>query len=241
MGKSLIHFAFAVLCRAFGSVALAQDARTFVPSGAEVHAPVLVERQRAIWPRAPEPWTLAGLIEQESCISLTHSRCWNPRAELRTSREYGFGFGQITVAYRADGSERFNKFEELRTAHDSLRGWTWADRHNPGYQLTAVVEMNLALWRRIAASPGETVQDQWAFVLSSYNGGVAGLLQDRRLCANTRGCDPGRWFGHVENTSLKSRAPQPGYGNRSWFEINRSHVRNVMTLRRDKYQVFWRT
>lgn len=241
MGKSLIHFAFAVLCWAFGSLALAQDARTFVPPGAKVYAPVLVEKQEAVWPQAPEPWTLAGLVEQESCISLTHSRCWNPRSELKTSREYGFGFGQITVAYRADGSTRFNKFEELRAAHASLRDWTWENRYDPGYQLAAIVEMNLDLWRRLASAPGATVTDQWAFVLSSYNGGAAGVLQDRRLCSNTRGCDPARWFGHVERTSLKSRVPQPGYGNRSWYEINRSHVRNVLTIRRAKYQAFWRT
>lgn len=239
MGKSLITFAFAVLCWAFGSAAIAQDARTFVPAGAEVYAPVLVEKQRAVWPAAPEPWTLAGLVEQESCISLTHSRCWNPRSELKTSREYGFGFGQITVAYTAGGAVRFNKFEELRAAHGSLRDWTWANRYDPGYQLTAIVEMNLDLWRRVAASPGATATDQWGFVLSSYNGGLAGVLQDRRLCANTRGCDPARWFGNVENTSLKSRVPQPGYGGRSWFEINRGHVRNVLLIRRAKYQVFW--
>ncbi|MFA5510853.1 MAG: lytic murein transglycosylase [Candidatus Kapaibacterium sp.] len=241
MGKSLIHLLLALCAWALGSLspALAQDVRTFVPSGAEVYAPVLVEKQRAVWPAAPEPWTLAGLVEQESCISLTHSRCWNPRAELRTSREYGFGFGQVTVAYNANGTVRFNKFEELRAAHDSLRAWTWANRYDPGYQLTAVVEMNLDLWRRVAAAPGATVKDQWAFVLSSYNGGLGSVLQDRRLCSNTRGCDPARWFGHVENTSLKSRTPQPGYGGRSWFDINRSHVSNVINLRRSKYEPFW--
>lgn len=242
MGKSLIAYLLALLvwaCTPIG--AQAQDARTFVPSGARVFAPVLVEKQRQVWPRAPEPWTLAGLVEQESCISLTHSRCWNPRAELRTHREYGFGFGQVTVAYRADGSERFNVFNDLRAQHASLRDWTWENRYDPGFQLTAIVEMNRGLWLRIAANPGATVTDQWAFVLSSYNGGVAGLLQDRRLCANSRGCDPDRWFGHVETHSLKSRVPQPGYGGRSWFDINRGHVRNVMTIRRDKYQAFWRT
>lgn len=241
MGKSLINYLLALLAFVLVSFssAWAQDASTFVPAGAEAFAPVLVEKQKATWPQAPEPWTLAGLIEQESCIGLTHSRCWNPRAELRTSREYGFGFGQITVAYTSSGAVRFNKFEELRQAHDSLRGWTWAERYDPGYQLTAIVEMNLDLWRRLASSPGATETDHWAFVLSSYNGGLSGVLQDRRLCGNTRGCDPARWFGNVENTSLKSKQPQPGYGNRSWFEINREHVRNVLTVRRDKYRSYW--
>jgi hypothetical protein len=207
-----------------------------LPPGAELYGPVLVEKQRAVWPKAPQPHTLGGLVEQESCITLKHSRCWNPRAELKTSREYGFGFGQITVAYRADGSVRFNKFEELKTAHDSLRGWAWADRYNPGYQLTAIVEMTLGLWRRVATSPGATTEDQWAFVLSSYNGGVGGLLQDRRLCDNTAGCDPARWFGNVEKTSMKSKTPQAAYGGKSWYSINREYVRNVITIRREKYR-----
>ncbi|QYW02117.1 SAR endolysin transglycosylase [Stenotrophomonas phage Sonora] len=215
----------------------AQDVRTYVPAGAKTYAPLLVEEQRARWPAMPQPWTLAGLVEQESCISLVHSKCWNPRAELKTSREYGFGFGQITVAYQSNGAVRFDKFAELRQSHASLKGWTWENRYDPHYQLRAIVEMNLDLWRRIP--PAATTDDHLSFMLSSYNGGVGGLLQDRRLCSNTRGCDQDRWFGNVELTSLKSKLPQPQYGGRSWYDINRGHVRNVMTVRRAKYKPFW--
>lgn len=234
MGKSLIKVLLGFLAWALGSFHTnAQEVRTFVPPGAKVFAPVLVEKQRLVWAKSPEPWTLAGLVEQESCISLKHSRCWNPRAELKMAREYGFGFGQITV------TSRFNKFDELVAAHASLRDWKWENRFDPGYQLTAIVEMTRGLWVRLP--PAATVTDHWGFVLSSYNGGVAGVLQDRRLCANTAGCDPTKWLGNVERTSLKSRVPQKSYGGRSWYDINREHARNVLTLRRDKYQVFWRT
>jgi hypothetical protein len=219
------------------AVAKVDTPRPFVPPGARRYAPVLVEKQRAAWPGAPQPWTLAGLVEQESCISLKHSRCWNPRAELKTAREYGFGFGQITVATNADGSERFNKFDELVKAHHSLRTWRWADRYDPGYQLAAIVAMTHGLWRRVP--PAADVTAQWAFTLSSYNGGLGGLLKDRRMCANAAGCDVTRWFGHIETHSVKSRSPQKGYGGRSWFSINRGHVRNVLTLRRGKYRQFW--
>lgn len=238
MGKGLTLLLGLLLTLA-APLAGAQDVRSYVPEGARLYAPVLVLEQRAIWPRMPEPWTLAGLVEQESCISLRHSKCWNPRAELKTPREYGFGFGQITVAYRADGSTRFNKFEELRSSHSSLKDWNWDARYDSGYQLRAIVEMCLGLWRKIP--PAATTQDHLAFMLSSYNGGVAALLQDRRLCSNTRGCDEGRWFGNVELHSVKSRVPQKGYGGQSWYSINRKHVRNVMTLRRDKYRAFWST
>lgn len=218
------------------TLAWAQDVRTFLPSGAREHAPTLVEVQRRSWAEAPEPHTLAGQVEQESCISLRHSKCWNPRAELKTSREYGFGLGQITVAYRADGSVRFNKFEELRKEVPALRSWTWAERYRIDYQLLAVVEMDRMLFGTF--KDAATLRDRWAFTLSAYNGGKGGVTQDRLLCRNTPGCDPSRWFGHVEHTSLKTRRVNPGYG-KSAFEINREYPVLILDVRRPKYSLFW--
>lgn len=228
-----VALAFAVLT---WSVVQGQDVRTFVPAGAWTYAPTLVEVQTRIWPGAPEPFTFAGQVEQESCISLRHSKCWNPHAELKTSREYGFGFGQITTAYNKDGSVRFNKFEELKVAHAGLRSWAWADRYRADYQLLAIVEMDKALfrtWQDVA-----TTRDRWAFTLAAYNGGKGGLLQDRLLCTNTKGCNPRVWFGNVEHHSLKTRKVNPGYG-KSAFEINREYPHLILNLRRDKYKQFW--
>lgn len=212
-------------------------AAEFVPLNAHRYAPVLAAKQAARWADAPSPWTLGGLVEQESCTSLKSKRCWDPRAELKTPREYGFGLGQITIAYRADGSERFNKFTELKREYASLSAWRWEDRYDPGYQLTAIVEMVHGLWKRVP--PADGTDAQWAFTLNAYNGGIGGLLQDRRFCANSAGCNPKLWFGHIETHSLKSRVPQPGYGGQSWFSISRGYVRNVLTIRRAKYRQFW--
>lgn len=203
-----------------------------VPKNAHQYLPVLIENQRAIWPDAPMPSFLAAQVEQESCISLTHSKCWNPRAELKTSRENGIGFGQFTRAWRADGTLRFDKIAELAAAHKSLRGWSWENRYDARYQLLAIVEMDKAIYRRITRAATE--RDHLSFMLSAYNGGERGVNQDRRLCANTRGCDEGRWAGHVATTSLKSKRPHPGY-RQSFFDINRGYVTNVLDVRRAKY------
>jgi hypothetical protein len=235
VGKNLI---IAILCLFAASVsAAAQDARTYVPVNARTLAPVLVAQQRAVWDAMPQPWTLAGLVEQESCVSLTSKRCWDAHAELKTSREYGFGLGQITIAYRANGSVRFNKFQELVAAHPELSDWTWDERFDPDEQLKAIVLMCRTIYWRIA--PAATAEAHLAFMLSGYNGGVSGVAQDRILCSHTDGCDPGLWFGNVANTSLKSKAPQREYGGQSFFSINRGYVTNVMTVRRDKYRPFW--
>jgi len=76
--------------------------------------------------------------------------------------------------------------------------------------------------------------DRLAMAFAAYNGGGGGLASDRRACAGTHGCDPGKWFGNVERTSLKAKAAVPGYGQ-SFFQINRDYVRNIMIARRVRY------
>lgn len=208
-----------------------------VPANAKQYLPTLVDAQRSIWPDAPMPSFLAGQVEQESCISLKHSKCWNPTAQLKTSREWGRGLGQVTTSYRADGTVRFDKQEELRQKFPSLRGWTTAKWADATFQMTAIVEMDKSIYSR--QRDAATDRDRLGFTLAAYNGGEGGLLQDRRLCANTKGCDPSRWDGHVEHTSLKSKVATKGYG-KSFFEINREYVTNILDVRRYKYEPYFR-
>jgi hypothetical protein len=228
---------FFLVIAAWVAIIYAAGAAPFMPPGATQYAPVLAQKQKDNWAGVPTPWTLAGLVEQESCASLKSKGCWNPHAELKTSREYGFGLGQITIAYKTDGTERFNEFTTLQKQYASLRQWKWENRYDPGYQLTAIIEMVRALWIKTPPSKGDDTH--WAFALVSYNGGLGGLLQDRRFCANSSGCDPELWFGNIETHSLKSKAPQKAYGGQSWYSITRGYVKNVLTLRRAKYQPFW--
>lgn len=209
-----------------------------VPARALTYLPTLIDLQAEIWPDAPMPSFLAAQVEQESCISLKHSKCWNPNVQLKTSREWGRGLGQVTTAYRADGSVRFDRQAELRAQFPRLRNWTTDKWAEPRYQLTAIVEMDRMIYNRVRDSA--TPRDRLGFTLSAYNGGEGGVLQDRRLCANTAGCDSSRWDGHVEKYSLKTRIPTPGY-RQSFFAINREYVSNVIEVRRPKYKSFWDT
>lgn len=207
-----------------------------VPSRALEHLPSLVKAQSSLWPAAPQPWFLAGQVEQETCPSLTSPKCWNPRTELKTSREYGFGLGQITIAYRADGSVRFNKWAELRARYPELRAWSWEQRYEPAYQLTAFVLMDRSICKLFADAA--SVEDTLAMCLAGYNGGEGAVKQDQLLCSNTPGCDPRRWFGHVEKNSMKARVPYAGYG-KSPFDINREYPRAILGVRRAKYQQYF--
>lgn len=202
-----------------------------VPPGFLTYGPVLKAEQQRLWPDHPKPVLLAALVEQESCLSLTHSRCWNPGARLKSSREEGAGMGQITRAYRADGSLRFDTLAELRGRYRTeLGGLTWANVYQrPELQLRALV-----LLARDSTAPFRQAPAALEFGDAGYNGGVAGVQKERRACQMAPGCDPGQWFGHVERHCLKSR--QPLYGQRSACDINREHVAQVTQVRWRKYE-----
>lgn len=196
-----------------------------LPVNAQVYLPALKTEQKAYWPSMPIPSALAGQIEQETCSSLKSLQCWSPRAELKTAREYGFGLAQITV------TSRFNNFIAARELDTSLHDWRWQDRYDPAKQIRTLVLMDRSAFRQL---PSIDNSDRVAMTLAAYNGGAGGLNADRRVCGHITGCDPNKWFGHVELHSLKQRVKTQGYG-KSFFDINREYVRNILTLRRFKY------
>lgn len=218
----------AALLSLFGRSAHAQ-----VPANAHQHLPQLSAEIDTYWPDTPRRAYFGGLIEHESCISLTHRRCWNPRSELKTSREQGVGFGQITRAYRADGSLRFDALAEMRDRHPALRDWSWGNVHSrPDLQLRAVVLKVRDDYKALPSSIGPL--NRLAFADAAYNGGFAGMQRERRACGLKADCNPRLWFGHVEHACLKSRAPL--YGGRSACDINRHHVKDVLRRRAPKYE-----
>lgn len=201
-----------------------------LPAGFATYGPILKAEQAKYWADHPDPAILAALVEQESCASLKSPRCWNPAARLKSAREEGAGMGQITRAYRADGSLRFDALAGLRGQYGAdLAGLSWDTVYQrPDLQLRALVLMSRDAARTFRGAPA------WlAFGDAGYNGGVAGVQRERRACKLSAGCDPAQWFAHVEAHCLKSR--QPLYGNRSACDINREHVRNVLLVRRAKY------
>lgn len=217
----------------FGSVARAQDVRTYIPPQAEQFRATFAAEQRAHWPDHPRIELLPALVEHESCIGLRHSRCWNPASRLKTQREEGAGFGQITRAWHPDGRLRFDALAEMRERHPALREWSWLNVYQrPDLQLRAVVlksrDNYLAL--RVVTDPWHRL----AFADAAYNGGLGGVQKDRRACGLKAGCDPQQWFGHVEGTCTKSRVAL--YAGRSACDINRHHVSDVLLTRSPKYR-----
>jgi len=216
-----------VILRLLVLLAASTQALAQLPPLAEVHAPTLRVELLQHWPEAPYKHMFGGQVEQETCISLRHSRCWSPTAELKTDREYGFGLGQITI------TSAFDNFQEAKKLDPTLGDWDWENRYNAQFQLRAMVLKDKFNFGKFSWAFEE--YERMAFTFASYNGGVGGVLSDRRVCAVTEGCDVSKWFGHVEHTSKKAKVPKSGYG-KSFFMINREYVVNILTVRSAKYQ-----
>jgi hypothetical protein len=204
-----------------------------IPPRAQEYLPVLKENILDVWPDMPIKSTTGGQVEQETCPSLHSSECWNPHAELKTSREYGFGLGQITAAYDSQGKVIFDNFKWAVSLDQKLKSWKYEDRYNAEYQLRALIRFDQLYWRGVTWAKDDL--NHWAFTLSSYNGGDGGVRNDRKLC-QSQGGDCDNWFGDngVAKYSWKSKIKIQGYGD-SFYSINRSYVTNVLMMRRQKY------
>lgn len=204
-----------------------------VPPAALQHLPTLAAETARLWPDLPMAAYPAGLIEHESCITLTHKRCWSATSRLKSAREEGAGLGQLTRAWRQGGALRFDALADLRAQHPAeLAGLSWANVYQrPDLQMRALVLMSRGNWRALAAV--RDPMQRLAMADAAYNGGLGGLQRERRSCAITPGCDPQRWWGHVEQHCLKSRVAL--YAGRSACDINRHHVVDVIKHRAPKY------
>jgi hypothetical protein len=199
-----------------------------IPSAALPLLPMLVALQLQHWPSAPMPAFLASQIEAESR--------WRVKAELKSKREQGCGLAQFTRAYDARGGIRFDALAEAKKLHPELKGWSWQNCSDPKMQMTALVLTDRSLFTR-AQPLGATPADALHMAVSAYNGGFGSILKDRTKCRMTKGCDPSKWYGNVERSSYKSQ--QPSIYGRSFFQINRDYVRNVVDVLRPKYDGYF--
>jgi hypothetical protein len=205
-----------------------------IPKNAVDKIPVVRQELIKYWPSLEDRSWIPAQIDKETCITPTHSKCWNERAELKTHRERGVGLGQHTKAFHANGAIRFDALAEIRLQYPKeLAGFTWENPYDARLQIRALVLKERDLCKRIDDVTNE--KDRMRMCLVAYNGGEGGLRKDRLTCKATKGCDHRQWYGHVELTSLKSKVPMPGYGGQSPFSISRKYPKEIEYVRRPKY------
>lgn len=211
------------------------NAETDIPEQATQYLAVLGQQVRDVMPDFHTPEYFGALVEHESGCPGIKSMCWNPKARLKSSREEGAGLSQITRAYKADGTLRFDALAETRKLDprglNELRWDTVYDR--PDLQLRVMVVMTRQNWNRV----GKLTTDrdlQLQLTDLSYNAGFGRVLNDMRACSTTTGCNAQKWHGNIEGTCTASKKPL--YGDRSACDISRHHVHDVIDTRMPKYK-----
>ena len=157
----------------------------------------LIRQSRIIWGLdAPIP-LFASQIHQEST--------WNHLAKSK----YAKGLTQFTDS---TAEWMIEIFPELKRANV----------YNPNWSIRAMLLYDSWLDERI-----ESIDDcnQWAMILSSYNGGLTWLNRDKEL-TETRGSNPNIWWNNVEK-----------YSNRADWAIkeNRNYSKNIIL----KHQIIY--
>lgn len=216
-----------------GAMAASLDVNTYIPPKAIVHLPTLKSESQRLFPEFETYQYFGSLIEHESCLSLSHKRCWEPTSRLKTQREEGAGLGQITRTWKKDGSPRFDTLSDLAKAYRTeLKELSWNNIYSrPDLQMRAIILLYKQNYKQLYMIEDDF--ERMAFADAAYNGGLGGVTKDRRLCSLKKGCDPKIWFGETEITCSKSKEAM--YGQRSPCDINRHHVRDVLTTRLPKY------
>lgn len=215
----------------------AVDVKTYIPVQAPVVMKVVRSEQVKLFPDLPKPWYLGGLIEQESCISLTHSKCFNAKSRLKSAREEGAGLGQTTRAFNPDGSIRFDSLSDMVKRHNAeLKELSWSNIYTrPDLQARSLILMTQDNYKQLYVI--SDLDERVNMADAAYNGGLGGVRKQRTICGLKANCNPQVWFNNVEKICVKSLKPL--YGGKNACMINTEHVFNIRYLRMDKYKPFF--
>jgi len=209
------------------AIGQAYAASVKLPNDATTYLPVLVEEIDAYWADMDMREFSAGLVEQESL--------WKLKATLKTSREFGCGFGQFTRTFNANGSVRFDALEETKRLDKSLAAWNWTDCYNARFQLRGMI-LKLKQNERSCKVWMANLTDVKKCDGAAYNGGLGGFSARIRMCRTKADCNPRVWDGHLEKQCAASNVKQAGYGE-SFCQINSKYPGRILN-RMDKYRPY---
>ena len=150
---------------------------------AKPYVVVINELYAKYWPGYTLKHIPYGQVEQESS--------WNVRARLHTSREDGYGLGQITV------TPRFNNFKTA-IGYSALKNWDYKnDPYNPKNQLTFLILQDRDNFKQVTKFFIND-EERTKGMLVSYNAGFGRVLK-RRQAAITQKHKADTWTGGLED------------------------------------------
>ena len=177
----------AMLLPVIASSATIAEADRYIPRAAYSYNSYLIREARFQMGMEAPIAVFAAQIHQESA--------WNPRAKS----PYAAGLTQFTP-----DTEKW--IIQLIPSLGTQGVW------DPHWAIRALIAYDKRLLGQITA---DTTCDDWAMVLSAYNGGLGWLLRDKTY-AQQKGKSRNLWWGHVETHPDPRRASQFIHENRDY-------------------------
>lgn len=244
MYRIILACYYFILLLSYSSMAVGREIDTVIPEKAYAIMPIIAEENKK-YALPTDVAFITAAIEQESCISLYHSRCFSPTSRFKTNwkngnrREEGAGLLMLTRTWYNTGGVRFDTLTQLAKKYRThLNGLNWKTVYkSPRLQVRAGLFYFLDLYNGLSDSIPAC--EKQAFMVSAYNQGLGGVKKDRRLCGLRGDCDVNKWFGNVASMKRSYFSTRKLYGNRTAWDINRKHVSNVLRHRIKKYRKYY--
>jgi hypothetical protein len=144
---------------------------------------------------------------------------WKPTARSWVGAE---GLAQFMPATARDMAKRYPA--ECAPANPLDPAWAIRCQHR-------YMQSQLAAIKPKPADAPMLPCAHWAFGLSAYNGGLGWVQRDRAAAAKA-GADPNQWFGAVELTPDRRRAPQ-------FVKENRGYPQRILLVLQPRYVKHW--
>jgi hypothetical protein len=183
-------------------------AAELVPAEAVRWRSTLVREVRYSWGLWQDPADFFAQVHQESA--------WRANARSR----FAAGLTQFTPG-TARGMQASSR---LRALCADAGGCPL----DPAWALRAMVAYDRSIWenQKLEFYPGRELM---AAALVGYNGGEGWVRRERAACRAVAGCDPGRWFAHVEAHCLRA----------AWAcEESRHYPRAVLLMIAPRYRAW---
>lgn len=170
-----------------------------VPPAAHTWQRTIIREAHAVWGLQAPVALFGAQVHQES-----H---WQPEARS----PYAAGLAQFTTATAADMARWYPELGP-------------ADVYNPQWAIRALIRYDHRLYAGLKGTATDC--DRWAMTLAAHNGGLGWIHRDRALCRSVSGCDPARWWGHVEQQTQRA----------AWaHQENRAYPRRILYALQPRY------
>jgi hypothetical protein len=202
---------------------------------ARPYLPMINDTFNQYWPDASYKQNEPGKLDRETaCPNM--KKCWNPKVQLKTSREWGIGLSEVTIAYNKDGTVRFNNFVEAKRKYkEQLAGWNFEGeaKYEAKYHIIYSVLEDKSNFQRMKMLFVSDI-DRWAGTLVSYNAGAGRVNSRFTICKITPNCDKGKWFGGLDTVASLAEKNLI-YGVSLQQRVN-DYPRDVIFIRSLKYK-----